>query len=485
MRLSTRILLGFLVVLILSIIDTASNYLLSLKVEKNIEFLNKSQNVIRNSDDLNRSILAMQSSLRGYLLTQDSAFLEAYSRGLKNVPFVLRTVKDLVSENKKQLKILNSIDSLHVLWINYAAGLIEARGEPGMSNQRYITLFEGQLKKQVGKKLNGQIATRFEEFDKTEYQIRDVHSSNLKASIRNTHIFSLTFIVLTIIVGLTTTFYIVSLISTRIKQMVNLADNISKGNFITVKDDKQDELTALSNSLNLMSINLDKNISALESRNAELDKFAYVVSHDLKAPVRGIYNVIQWIEEDLGSEMSPEMNKYMNIISGRTKRIESLINGLLDYARIREKTPTERIDLNKLIAEIIEDIVPRNFTVELQNLPVILVERLKIEQVFTNLISNAVKYNTGEEGKIIISCKTFSEHYEFSVKDNGIGIDPEFHEKIFEIFQTLREKGEKESTGIGLAIVKKIIDDQHSRIWINSQLGSGTEFVFTWTRINE
>jgi len=484
MRLSTRILLGFLLVLILSIIDTASNYFLSLKVEQNIEFLNKSQNVIRISDDLNRSMVAMQSSLRGYLLTQDPSFLEEYTKGLKNVPFLMHTVKGLVSPNQKQLRLLSSIDSLHVLWVNYAAGIIEARGETGMSNQRYINLFEGQLKQHVGKKLNDQLAIKFADFDKTEYEIRDRHSNNLRASIRNTHIFSLTFFALTIIIGLATTFYILSLISKRIKQMVGLAQNISNGNFITVKDDRKDELTALSSSLNTMSASLNKNITQLQKRNTELDKFAYVVSHDLKAPVRGIYNVIQWIEEDLGNEISPEMKKYMSIISGRTKRIESLINGLLDYARLREKTETERIDLDKLIGEIIEDIVPRNFDVELENLPVIFAERIKIEQVFTNLISNAVKYNAGEKGKISVSCKTFGDHYEFSVKDDGIGIEPEFHARIFEIFQTLREKGQNESTGIGLAIVKKIIDDQNGRIWVNSQLGSGTEFVFTWIRIN-
>jgi signal transduction histidine kinase len=290
---------------------------------------------------------------------------------------------------------------------------------------------------------------------------------------------------LTVIVGIVTTFYVVSLISKRIKQMVNLADSISKGNFITVKDNEKDELTALSTSLNLMSVNLDKNIAELESRNVELDKFAYVVSHDLKAPIRGIHNVIQWIEEDLSNESSPQMKKYLGLITGRTNRMENLINGLLDYARVRNKTAIESIDLNKLIEEIVEDIVPRNFKVEFQNLPVILGERLKIEQVFTNLISNAVKYSSKDQGKIIISSKTFEHYYEFSVKDNGIGIEPEFHEKIFEIFQTLREKGENESTGIGLAIVKRIIDDQNGKIWINSQFGHGSEVVFTWSKINE
>jgi signal transduction histidine kinase len=110
---------------------------------------------------------------------------------------------------------------------------------------------------------------------------------------------------------------------------------------------------------------------------------------------------------------------------------------------------------------------------------------LKIEQVFTNLISNSVKYTSQEDGEIVISCKEVEDYYQFSVKDNGIGIEAEFHERIFEIFQTLREKGEKESTGIGLAIVKKIIEEQKGQIRVNSDLGSGTEFIFTWPHINQ
>lgn len=485
MRLSTRIVLGFLLVLILSIIDSAFNYILSLKVEQNTQFLIKSQNVIRNSDDLNRTIVSMQSSLRGYLLTRDSAFLQQYIKGRATIPFLFNTEKNLISESKKQLEILDSIASLHSSWVEYANGLIYSRSQSNEPNQQYMTLFEQQLKQQVGKKINDQIAIQFRDFDKLEYDIRDARRNSLRASISRTHAFSLTFLVLTIIVGIVTTFYVVSLISKRIKQMVKLADSISKGNFITVKDNEKDELAALSTSLNLMSVNLDTNITELESRNVELDKFAYVVSHDLKAPIRGIHNVIQWIEEDLSDEISPQMKKYLGIITGRTNRMENLINGLLDYARVRKKTAIEYIDLNNLIEEIVEDIVPRNFGVQFQNLPVILGERLKIEQVFTNLVSNAVKYSSEDQGKIIISAKTFEDHYEFSVKDNGIGIEPEFHKKIFEIFQTLREKGENESTGIGLAIVKRIIDDQNGRIWINSQLGAGSEVVFTWTRINE
>ena len=293
---------------------------------------------------------------------------------------------------------------------------------------------------------------------------------------------SLTFFVLTMIIGVLGTIYIVRLISKRIQGMVQLAENISTGNFTLVQDTHKDELTGLSVSLNSMSTSLSKSINALEKRNLELDKFSYVVSHDLKAPVRGIHNVIKWIEEDLGNELSPEMRKYLGLILQRTKRMEDLINGLLEYAKVSKKTVIQKTDTCELVREIAQSIVPRDFKVEIHKLPELYAERLKLEQVFANLLSNAVKYTPDRKGHIVISCKELNEFYEFSIKDDGMGIDPEYHEKIFEIFQTLREKEEKESTGIGLAIVKKIIDEQHGVIKVNSKLGEGAEFTFTWPK---
>ena len=262
--------------------------------------------------------------------------------------------------------------------------------------------------------------------------------------------------------------------------MVQLAENISKGNFTVLKDTRNDELTALATSLNSMSRELDKNIIELKNRNAELNKFAYVVSHDLKAPIRGIHNVVSWIEEDYADELSPELKRYLKIIPQKTRRMEALINGLLDYARLNVKAVPENIDANTMVREIAESIVPRNFRLEIGDLPFLFTERIKLEQVFTNLISNSVKYTPQEDGLIQISCKAFESFYEFSIKDNGIGIAVEYHQKIFEIFQTLREQNEEESTGVGLAIVKKIIDDQQERITLKSELGKGAEFIFTW-----
>jgi len=427
----------------------------------------------------------MQSSFRGYLLTQDSSFLDGYNAGFLELPELFSQQRELIKSDLRQLVLLDTIKNLYNEWLIYTEPLIGSRKNmttSATSAAIYNRLLETQLKTQTGKKISDQITERFSNFDKEEYRIRAVHSSNLIESIRRTHIYSLTFFALTVIVGIATTVYIVALISKRIRTMVQLADSISKGEFKRLDDRTNDELTSLSTSLNIMSDNLRKNINELQSRNVELDQFAYAVSHDLKAPLRGIHNVIKWIEEDLGNELSPQMKKYLEIIPQRTKRMEDLVNGLLDYARIRKKSKPEQIDVDEMVRQIVEDIVPQHFNVAIENLPVVFTEKIKLEQVFTNLISNAVKFTPGRNAFIIIKCLNYPTHYEFSVKDNGIGIEEEYHTKIFEMFQTLREKEEKESTGIGLAIIKKIITDHHGTINVVSNLGQGAEFIFTWPK---
>ena len=427
----------------------------------------------------------MQSAFRGYLLTNDSSFLNVYDRQATVIPGLFSAQYGLIKKDKRQEALMDSIQELHDHWILYADSLVEARKQffvSSSSRTTYDRLFENKLKKKIGKGLNDEITKKFSRFDRNEYRIRNKRSDNLLLSIGHTHTISLIFLSLTIIIGICSMFYIVRLITKRIASMVKLAENISGGNFSVVNDRRHDELTGLSTSLNIMSEKLSKNIHELERQNTELNRFAYVVSHDLKAPVRGIHNVIQWIQEDLGNEISPELKKYLDIIPQRTKRMEDLINGLLEYARTREKTVPEQIHTEELVRDIANDLIPRSFTLELHHLPELYAERIKLEQVFTNLISNSVKYTRRPDGHITIRCRELPLHFEFSVKDNGMGISPEYHEKIFEIFQTLRDKDDVESTGIGLAITKKIIDDLQCTIRVNSGHGEGAEFIFTWPK---
>ena len=223
----------------------------------------------------------------------------------------------------------------------------------------------------------------------------------------------------------------------------------------------------------------------LEKANKELDKFAYVVSHDLKAPLRAISNLSSWIEEDIGDRFTEDSAQHFTMLKGRIVRMESLINGILEYSRAdRVKSPNVMVDVKALINEIFELIVPNsNVKIDLpENLPVINTERMKLQQVFLNLISNSIKYNDKENVLIKIACIEEQEYYTFSVEDNGPGIEERYHEKVFIIFQTLQARDTFESTGVGLAIVKKIIDETGGEIWIESELGLYTRFMFKWPK---
>ncbi len=223
----------------------------------------------------------------------------------------------------------------------------------------------------------------------------------------------------------------------------------------------------------------------LERSNKELDQFAYVTSHDLKAPLRAISNLTSWIEEDLGENLQKEVKEKMELLKNRVKRMENLINAILEYSRVgRIKGTIEKVNLNLMIRDIIEFISPpASFEIFIQeNMPSFETEKIRLEQVFANLISNAIKHHNKERGKIEITYKDLENFYEFTVKDDGPGIAPEYHEKIFEIFQTLQARDKFESTGIGLTLVKKIVEAQGGKVYLISEEGKGSSFVFTWPK---
>lgn len=222
--------------------------------------------------------------------------------------------------------------------------------------------------------------------------------------------------------------------------------------------------------------------SNLEKINKELDQFAYIVSHDLKAPLRAINNLSQWIEEDLEGKLEGDTVRNFELLRGRIHRMEALINGILQYSRAgRAKNENVTIDTHLFVKDIVSNLSPPpHFKVDIEHpLPTISAEKIAMDQVFSNFISNAIKYNNNPEPFIRVTGQDLGSEYKFGVWDNGPGIAPEFHEKVFMIFQTLQARDSVESTGVGLAIVKKIVEEKGGKVWLESEAGKGTAFFFT------
>jgi signal transduction histidine kinase len=225
-------------------------------------------------------------------------------------------------------------------------------------------------------------------------------------------------------------------------------------------------------------------IDKLERTNRDLDQFAYVASHDLKAPLRGIANLSQWIEDDLGDKMDEQAHFHMRLLRGRVNRLEGLIEGILAYSRAdRDQGSAADVDVAQLAHDVWELLAPpanARLTVH-SPLPTVRTARVPLQQVLLNLIANAIKYNRDRPDLTIeIGGKRAGELWAFYVKDNGVGIAPEFHDRIWGLFQTLEARDKVESTGIGLAVVRKIVEARGGKAWIESAAGAGATFWFSW-----
>jgi PAS domain S-box-containing protein len=226
---------------------------------------------------------------------------------------------------------------------------------------------------------------------------------------------------------------------------------------------------------------------ALERSNTQLDAFAYAASHDLRAPLRGIANLAQWIEEDLAAsgDLRPEMREMLELMRSRMHRMEALIEGILQYSRAgRVHQPPERLEMRRVLQDVVELMsVPPEARVEIGDLPTIHGPLLPLQQIFMNLIGNALKHANRPDPIVRVECRDAGAFVEFTVTDNGPGIAPEFHERIWGIFQTLAARDKVEGTGIGLSLVKKLVENHGGKVWVNSAPGEGSTFGFRWPKV--
>ena len=220
-------------------------------------------------------------------------------------------------------------------------------------------------------------------------------------------------------------------------------------------------------------------LNHLTISNKELNDFAHVVSHDLKAPLRSMNALVTWLHEDLSHLIKDEdIEKNFQLLIKKIDKMDHLINGILKYAGVDKVERSERqVDLDFVVSDITETIhVPKHIKIHVpEKLPTIRGDKFRLHQLFQNLISNAVKYAKEEDGLVTVSYQDKGDNWEFRIQDNGKGIEEKYHKKIFDIFQTLDDH--HNSTGIGLAIVTKIIALYKGKIWVESEYGHGATFI--------
>jgi PAS domain S-box-containing protein len=235
-----------------------------------------------------------------------------------------------------------------------------------------------------------------------------------------------------------------------------------------------------------VELELEAKQAELLRSNKDLEQFAYVASHDLKAPLRAIELLVQWITEGLAGYDTNNVQENLTLLGKRTQRLNRLLDDLLSYSRAGRKVGAHRVaDSHALVLDVIQVMnPPATISISIEGkLPAFKTHPTPLEQVFRNLIGNAVKHHPGPEGRIVVSCQEHIDHYLFAVADDGEGIPAQYSERVFEMFQTLKPRDQVEGSGMGLAIVNRIVQWQGGRVWFEpAPSGRGTVFKFQWKK---
>jgi PAS domain S-box-containing protein len=238
--------------------------------------------------------------------------------------------------------------------------------------------------------------------------------------------------------------------------------------------------------LRKVQLELESKQAELLRSNKDLEQFAYVASHDLKAPLRAIELLVQWISEGLAGYDANNVQENLGLLTKRTQRLNRLLDDLLAYSRAGRKVGAHRVtDTHALVLDIVQMMnPPATISISIDGkLPAFKTHATPLEQVFRNLIGNAVKHHPGPQGRIVVSCQEEGDRYVFAVEDDGEGIPAQYAERVFEMFQTLKPRDQVEGSGMGLAIVNRIVHWQGGRVWFEpARSGRGTVFKFQWLK---
>lgn len=435
------VLLSLLIVVFLWQLDSMS---------RTNERVEHSNTVIAQASNVLKLIIDMETGLRGYLLTDDSRFLEPYHQAESVYNTSFSALQTLVTDNPAQTEILQTFDTSFNGWQQFAVDAIENHANA------IVTDVETQL---IGKQQMDTLRDQLASFVNAEARLRSERIQVTQST--------LLFVVISVIVG---GLVVGSLLAFMIRQqLINLSQTYEQALLLSRQQAKE-----------ILS-QQDK----LRQSNEQLQQFAYIASHDLQEPLRMITSYVQLLQKRYADQLDTDAKDFIGYAVDGAARMKELIAGLLQYSRLEtgEQQPfiltsLEEV-LDKTLINLSVAIAESGTVITHDNLPEVQVHPLQMTQLFQNLIGNAIKFRDQEPLKIHIGVTQHETEWQFGVRDNGIGIAPEYRERIFGMFQRLHTRAVYEGTGIGLAVCKKIVERHNGRIWVDSTVGNGATFYFT------
>lgn len=419
------------------------------KVKSTTDLVEHTQEVLRKSSDVLLDVLNIETGSRGYSLTGNENYLEPFNNAVTTINSNIEKLALLTKDNLNQQSRIDSLKKVIEKRLTFTKILIEVRKQKGFNSAEKF-MSDGNGKILTDKIRNIIAAINSEELGLLEQRKKENEKSNKNSGL----------IFLALLVFIVTILTLVAI--------------------LIIKNQK---------TRNKYEEDLKKSIELFTAVNKELETFTYSVSHDLRAPLRAINGYSKILQEDYAMKLDADGISSLNAILNNSKKMGELIDDLLAFSRLgRKEITTSEINMNILVKSVKEEeMIGRSNEIEfkINELPSAMGQQALIKQVWVNLISNAVKFSKNQPKTIIEIGSYFKDKFVvYYIKDNGTGFDMQYYDKLFGIFQRLHSQEEFEGTGIGLAIVQKIVTRHNGKVWAESKLNEGSCFYFSLPNIN-
>ncbi|HEX7138021.1 MAG TPA: ATP-binding protein [Vicinamibacterales bacterium] len=444
-----------------------------------------SQKVLERAHNGRSALVEAQSALRGFVISGIPSFRVSCDESRREATTNLTALRPLVADNAPQLQCLTNMSQAANAFLNYQ--VLNAR----LVDSSRRAEAEANVSSRMGDRLMRTFLATMDSFLGEERRLALQRHNSAESANRTAMVVVIVGLALNLAVAMMMALFFSSGIKKRLNVLTENARRLATDRPLLAPLAKGDEIAAVDRGFHAMAASLARAIEDLQHANLEMEAFSYSVSHDLRAPLRAIDGFSRMLEEDHGGSLDAEARRLLGVIRNNTATMAQLIDDLLAFSRLsRQQVLPAAVDMNALARHAFADASrgagDRQIEFVVHDLPPVSGDAAMLCQVFANLFSNAVKFTAPRSiARIEVAAETAGAETVYSVKDNGVGFDARFADKLFGVFQRLHASHEFEGTGVGLAIVQRVVQRHGGRVWAESVLDSGSTFYFTLGRNGE